>query len=231
MKKELITGIACMGAIFAIGLTLTNTNGLEQGNLTLGVTREYSVTIDKNNRLLRDEDGNWMYGYYLHGEGSELGGIGFRANGTAEAHYSVDLESDYAFTWTANNSLGFDIETVDLQQKGYDRYKRYDYYDIKVGGTKRVVRGIPGAKRIELVYDVEHTWRFPVDSRYVGAGWTLTSRTIEGDTVTDIFTKSGEIGEDFAVSRDYQRVEGGQPYDTTNDYPIHFRSITIVYDC
>ncbi len=231
MKKELITGIACMGAVFAIGLTLTNTNGLEQGNLTLGVTREYSVTIDKNNRLIRDEDGNWMYGYYLHGEGSELGGIGFRANGIAEAHYSVDLESDYAFTWYANNGLGFGIETVDLQQKSYDKFKTYDYYDIKVGGSNRVVRGIPGAKRIELVYDVDHDLRFPVDSRYVGKGWTATSRNVEGDTVTDIFTRSGEIAEEFAVSRDYQRVEGGEPYNTKEDYPIHFRSITIVYDC
>ena len=160
-----------------------------------------------------------------------FGGIGFRANGIAEAHYSVNLESDYAFTWTADNGLGFDIETVDLQQKGYDRFKRYDYYDIRVDGSKRVVRGIPGAKRIELVYDVDHTLRFPVDSRYVGAGWTATSRTVEGDTVTDIFTRSGEIAEWFAVSRDYQRVEGGEPYDTKTDYPIHFRSITIVYDC
>ena len=230
MKKELITGIACMGAIFAIGLTLTNTNGLEQGNLTLGITREYSVTIDKNNRLVRDEDGNWLYGYYLHGEGSEFGGIGFRANGIAEAHYSVNLESDYAFTWTADNGLGFDIETVDLQQKGYDRFKRYDYYDIRVDGSKRVVRGIPGAKRIELVYDVDPTSRFPVDRSLVGKGWTATSRNVEGDTVTDIFTRSGEIAEWFAVSRDYQCVEGG-PHITDGDYPIHFRSITIVYDC
>lgn|GEM_PF-5719394 len=184
------------------------------------------ATIDKNSRLISEEDGGYMAAFRLH-SGSEYGMVSFRAYDSHVGHYLVDEDSDYAFTWDSTWHYGFDIYFVDLQQRSIEKVGNDRYYDRDVNGKRVSLRGFPGATKVELIYDLDPTWKAYVEDASFGDNWTK-ARTLYDLTVQDTFTlkEGASLLEYIAFGRNF-------PENSTSDQniPIHFRSISIYYTC
>ena len=217
MKKQfvLISGLASVATLAVAGLAVA------RGNTVLAdpvVPGNYVAVINSENRIKHDENDSSshaaMNGFRLHG-GEEYGQFSVSNMG------KIDLnEESCGFSITMTDSFYFGIKTSALPNDSKPAY----YWDVKLDGKTRRLRGFPGAYKIEIIYDIDEegiTLRRTADAN---EEWNY-STSQEGNTITDTYTvkEAGNLDKEFSFVRDL----GG----SVNEYTYKVHSLTIWYTC
>ena len=221
MKKRfiLISGIAAVATLSVTSLAVARGQTVFADPVA---PRNYIATMDSNNQLMVYKND---YFFQLHG-GEEYG-LFFVDGPSNQEEFSIDPNSDFAFsvTITGEDYFGFTMEDLTLDERS-----KNGYWDVKVDGKTKTVRGFPGANQVTIVYEVPDGG-FPL-SRTADSNntrWNFVSSTHVGNRYTDTYTIKETLPEvsrlDFLFTRPYTED------NKTVAHTYNVYSFTLYYTC
>ena len=220
MKKKfiLISGIAAVATLSVTSLAVARGQTVFADPVA---PRNYIATIDKNNQVMTYQND---YFFQLHG-GEEYGYF-VKKEYSATCNLSVDPNGDYGFsiTMAGEDYFGFSMEDLTLDERS-----KNGFWDVKVDGKTKTIRGFPGAYQAIIVYDAPADG-FPL-SRTADSNssrWNFVDSTHSGNRYTDIYRIKDNppaARMDFLFTR---------PYTEENKDQVHtynILSLSIYYTC